>query len=80
MFNSESTNIFTHNVKRLVLNSCVAFRKPLIREANPKKGFHFDREHKDWSQGQRENLMWPEAPIIPTAQPTSLQEQCFDLG
>lgn len=46
MFNSESRSISTHNVKRLVPNSCVAFRKPLIREANPKNSFTLIRSIK----------------------------------
>lgn len=46
MFNSESRSISTHNVKRLVLNSCVAFRKLLIRDANPKNSFTLIRSIK----------------------------------
>lgn len=46
MFNSESRSISTHNVKRLVLNSCVAFRKLHIRDANPKNSFTLIRSIK----------------------------------
>ena len=40
------------------LNSCVALRKPLISEANRKKGLQFAREHKDWTLEQWKTVIW----------------------
>lgn len=59
MFNSESKSISTRTMRRelkgLGLNSCVALRKPLISEANWKKGFNLLGSIKIglWSNGRR---------------------------
>lgn len=44
-------------LKELSLNSCVASRNPLIREANLKR-LQFTREHKDWTLAQSKKVVW----------------------
>jgi len=45
-------------IKGLGLNSCVAWWKPLISEANQEKRLQFDREHKDWTLERSKEVMW----------------------